>query len=394
MWRYALPALCATALWTVILAPTQAQKPAKPAGSSASGTAKSDVVGSVNGKQITWNQFITWLRANDPELLGTAAGQAIGPEIGEKLFGSKGAETVTVTRAEALKELKAKPTQDVVNSLSSMLLEEAAAAEGAKAGIVTTKAQAEYRIRSLFKDLRDRGSIPSGVSNEEFLKQQNLTMDALRIRVRIQLTLFAMGRKLLEKQLGHPIGPDDFVHARHILVSTQTTSPNASKPDEQAKLDAAALAKITQIAADIHSGKTKFEDAAKSSDDPSSKDKGGDLGIFVRGMMVKDFETVAFGLKAGEISKPVKTTFGYHIIQAVKLGKDLTSAERDRALEGFEGNRAGGFAKDLLAKTKNNLTPPMPMGGMPGMMRPPAQPRMQRPPMPTPAPAPRPDPTK
>lgn len=60
----------------------------------------------------------------------------------------------------------------------------------------------------------------------------------------------------------------------------------------------------------------KFEDLAKQlSEDPSNASKGGDLGSFGKGVMVKEFEDVAFGLKAGETSGLVKTQFGYHIIR-------------------------------------------------------------------------------
>jgi peptidyl-prolyl cis-trans isomerase D len=55
--------------------------------------------------------------------------------------------------------------------------------------------------------------------------------------------------------------------------------------------------------------------AAKHSDDPGSKDKGGDLGWFGRGQMVPEFEEAVFGAKPGEILGPVRSQFGYHIIK-------------------------------------------------------------------------------
>ena len=95
---------------------------------------------------------------------------------------------------------------------------------------------------------------------------------------------------------------EEMVWARHILA-----------PDEFGALSARG-----QIVADAIS----FEDMARMlSTDTGSAEKGGDLGWFSRGMMVEEFEKAAFSLEIGEISEPIKSDFGYHIIQV--LGKDI-----------------------------------------------------------------------
>jgi parvulin-like peptidyl-prolyl isomerase len=76
------------------------------------------------------------------------------------------------------------------------------------------------------------------------------------------------------------------------------------------------LAKITEIQNEIKSGKLSFEDAAKKySSDKSNAPKGGDLGYFGRNMMDPEFEKAAFALaKTGDVSSPVKSQFGFHLI--------------------------------------------------------------------------------
>ncbi|HYK82870.1 MAG TPA: peptidylprolyl isomerase [Gemmatimonadales bacterium] len=87
----------------------------------------------------------------------------------------------------------------------------------------------------------------------------------------------------------------------------------APKPDSAARVRARQLAESLVVA--LHHGASFAEVAKKYSGDSASREQGGELGWFRRGVMVKEFEDVAFRLRPGDISPPVETEFGYHIIQ-------------------------------------------------------------------------------
>jgi len=104
------------------------------------------------------------------------------------------------------------------------------------------------------------------------------------------------------------------VKARHILIAFKG-SPAAQKGKKELT-EAEAKVKADALRAEIIAGKAKFEDVAKKeSDDVESGKNGGELGSFGRGQMVPEFENAAFGAKPGDITQPVKTQFGYHIIK-------------------------------------------------------------------------------
>jgi len=100
---------------------------------------------------------------------------------------------------------------------------------------------------------------------------------------------------------------EEQVHARHILFKL----PPQASPDEEAKVRAEAEAVLKKIQA----GEDFAEMARQYSQDPASAPQGGDLGLFKRGTMVKPFEDTAFALKPSEVSAPVRTDFGDHLIK-------------------------------------------------------------------------------
>ncbi|CAN5657804.1 peptidyl-prolyl cis-trans isomerase [soil metagenome] len=106
------------------------------------------------------------------------------------------------------------------------------------------------------------------------------------------------------------------VRASHILLHTE------GKDDAAVKKQAEELAKQARAGADF------AELAKKFSQDETNNSKGGDLDLFGKGQMVPEFDTVAFAMKPGEISDPVKTQFGYHII---KLTEKKAASQRPLA---------------------------------------------------------------
>lgn len=99
------------------------------------------------------------------------------------------------------------------------------------------------------------------------------------------------------------------VRASHILIKL-----NEKATPEQTK---AAMAKVKKVQADLAANKEFAEVAKKYSEGPSAP-KGGDLGFFGPGQMVKPFEETAFKMKVGDLSAPVKTRFGLHIIKVIE----------------------------------------------------------------------------
>lgn len=148
--------------------------------------------------------------------------------------------------------------------------------------------------------------------------------------------------------------------ASHILIQVDDKADAAAQK--------AAEAKARQIYAQAKAPGADFAALARTnSDDPGSKANGGDLGWNAKGVMVPEFDKALFALKAGEISEPVKSSFGWHIIQlrevkgaqqqdfaAVRdqLLSQETEAARERAFNDLSGKLV-----DLVLKNPSSLGP-------------------------------------
>ena len=143
----------------------------------------------------------------------------------------------------------------------------------------------------------------------------------------------------------------DQARVRHILIAV----PRGA----DAKADAAAKAKAEGLVKELRNGGNFAELAKKNSDDPGSKTQGGELGFLQHGVTVPEFDKTAFAQNPGQISEPVKTQFGYHIIQTEEKqtahtkpfdevkGTILATMIRDK-----ESQASQSFAQSLAAEAK------------------------------------------
>ncbi len=214
------------------------------------------------------------------------------------------------------------------------------------------KQEAEKRkIHVTKRDIDDgieqvRKRFPNEGEFQQELRKENITMEDFEKRIREQIMVMKMTEseikskvdkpneasikeffeKIKQKMDGKNLGlakedeeelaklakffskaTAEQVRARHILI---TVDKDASLKDKTAALNKAKEAKKK-----IDQGEDFAKVAQEYSQDTVSAKRGGDLGFFSRGDMVPEFEKVAFEMKVGEVSSPVLTEFGYHIIK-------------------------------------------------------------------------------
>ena len=239
-----------------------------------------------------------------------------------------------------------------------------------KQGIQITQADLDKKIKDM----------PMNEPLEVMLQRVKVPMARFKAGISIQVAL----EKIIEKET-KPTDAEyaEFVKARHILIrATPATPPSGGTPtqEDRTKAEQAAKEKIDKVLAEIKAGKA-FEQAAKEySEDMATKEKGGELGWFRKGEMLQEVSNAAFSLKAGEVSEPVKTFLGYHIVKVDKLGRDATPAEktelRQRILKQKLNLRMRELFEELKknTKTENRLSPALPEPARDEFISPPAQP--------------------
>lgn len=200
--------------------------------------------------------------------------------------------------------------------------------ESQKAGIKVSDEKVNEQLAGIQK------RFPSEEEFKKALASMNLTEDEVRTQIQRGLAI----RELIEQKVASKIiisdedtkayydkNPQLFkqpeqVKASHILIKVEPTADEAAK--------AAARKKIQDIQQKLKDGGDFAALAREYSEGPSGA-KGGDLGYFSRGQMVKPFEDTAFAMKPGEVSDLVETRFGYHLMKVYEMKPEQTLAYGD-----------------------------------------------------------------
>ena len=180
---------------------------------------------------------------------------------------------------------------------------------------------------------------------DEALKAQNMTVEQLKVNYKESMLLQKAYEEVTKDITTVPDADiaayyeenkaDYFVDetrtARHILISpsaeedsstTSTTAAGDTTTTTAAPTEADwedALSEAEKVRQELVDGGDWTALAAEYSDDPGSKEAGGELGVVSKGQMVPEFDESVFSLAKDEISQPIKTSYGYHIIQVTEI---------------------------------------------------------------------------
>ncbi|MGC8786572.1 MAG: peptidylprolyl isomerase, partial [Anaerolineae bacterium] len=205
--------------------------------------------------------------------------------------------------------------------IDQVLIEQAAAREG----IAISEEQVEAEMARLIGD--------DTAKFEVWLQANGMTRDSFKAQLKQQLLSATFQEHVINAQ--SPIVEQ--VHARHILLLSE----------EEAM----------EVFLKLRAGESFTALAKQYSQDRSTKDNGGDLGFFPRGVMPPEIEAVAFGLSPGQTSGIVKTSFGYHIIEVVE--KDPARKVSDEMLPTWQQKQFLQWLAEQRARAKIQYLIPM-----------------------------------
>lgn len=267
-------------------------------------------------------------------------GYMLGHRSGEKaaIQGSEAVATVNDEKISQLDLYQRLVSGGGAQALDDMITEKLVHQAAKDANVTVTDEDLNAEISKIKENVGGEEQF------QEALASQNLTEESLRHYV----TLDLIATKVLSKDLKiDDTGMQAYfeenkskfdtrqIHARHILVATEDEA-KAIKAELDKGADFSALAK------------------AKSTE-PGAAESGGDLGFFGRGQMLAAFEDAAFNLKINEISAPVQTDYGWHLIQVLETKGDapVFDAVKDKVKDTMVQEQVQGLMQSWLADLKD-----------------------------------------
>jgi peptidyl-prolyl cis-trans isomerase SurA len=231
--------------------------------------------------------------------------------------------------------------------LNQLIDEKLILGEAQRQGVTVSDAEVNKQAQDALADTKGRFETPAAYQDQ--LRKENMTEDQLLEKLRTEARRQALVSRLMNKQVPHrQIGAleaetyfkahkDKFPHAPAELRLSVIQIP--AMPDSAA--DAKAKARAEAVRKRIVSGGEKFAKvAAEASDDENSARAGGDLGYLVRGSMDPAFEKAVFGRKLNTVEAPVRTIYGWHVVEVLdrdtlktKAGRDTLDQDRQPILE-------------------------------------------------------------
>lgn len=221
--------------------------------------------------------------------------------------------------------------------------------------IEPSKADVDTEVNKVREDIKSNPSL-AGQTLEQVLESHGSNIDDLKKDITISLSLEKyLGKDLDDQKIKayyeqNKAGYEEEekqVKASHILVDTRQMKTDAEK--------AQAMEKIKKAKAEVDAGKDFAEIARQYSDCPS-KSEGGDLGFFKRkGQMVEPFAAAAFELKVGQVSDPVTTNFGYHIIKVTEIKEVNFDQIKSKVKQDILSEKAQNLIAELREKAKIDI---------------------------------------
>lgn len=281
-----------------------------------------------------------------PETVATVNGEAIKREELEKV-----STAMLTINGRTPEDLSADERKKLYRSVTEELVTDRLVSKQA-AGVKVAEAEVDKRVEEL------KAGVPAAEFDAE-LKGSGQTIAELRKNLRAEI----QQQRWMEGQIAGQIkvsdaeiedyykkNPDNFqapeaIRASHILVRvTQDATPEVALEKENF---------VNALRERIVNKKDSFAELAKQSDDAGSRDKGGDLGFFTRERMVPEFADAAFALGKDELSKPVRTNFGFHLIKVTdrQPPRTVPLAEAKENIRSYlEGDKRRQALSQLIAK--------------------------------------------